>query len=98
MSKVRLLVKGRVQGVFYRHKTREKATSLKLFGWVRNRTDGSVEVEAIGPAEQLKALIEWCKSGPPSARVDSVEVQWLAEEGSEEIREPLFQISQDAGV
>ncbi|MGH9549651.1 MAG: acylphosphatase [Terriglobales bacterium] len=76
MPTVHVLVSGRVQGVFYRHSTREKAASLGLSGWVRNLDDGRVELEASGEKEKLAALVEWCRNGPPHARVDDLEASW----------------------
>jgi len=73
---VHILVKGRVQGVFYRHSTREKATLLGLSGLVRNLPDGEVEIEASGPRQALDALVLWAKHGPPHAAVESVDVEW----------------------
>jgi len=80
MPTAHILVKGRVQGVFYRQSTREKANSLGLSGWVRNLPDGQVEIEASGPRPSLDALIAWCDDGPPHATVDSVDVKWVDEE------------------
>ena len=77
MVKVRLLISGRVQGVYYRHSTRQRACELALVGWVRNLENGKVEVEAQGKPESVEALIAWCRQGPPSARVDACEVTWL---------------------
>ena len=77
MSTVRLIVRGRVQGVFYRHSTRHHANSLVLSGWVRNLPDGTVELEATGSKDVLESLIEWCHGGPPSAIVEQVEVVWF---------------------
>ncbi len=68
---------GRVQGVFFRQSTADQARLLGLTGWVANQDDGSVKVEAQGPEEQLESLIIWCKKGPPSARVDDVELVWI---------------------
>ena len=76
MKRVHILVSGRVQGVFYRASTREKASQLGLSGWVRNLPDGRVELVAEGPEEQIDALIEWCHKGPPVARVDKVEIDY----------------------
>lgn len=83
LAKARLLVTGRVQGVFYRQSTKEFAQSLGLAGWVRNQDDGSVAAEAIGPKPELERLIAWCRKGPPSARVDEVSVEWLEPSPSE---------------
>jgi len=71
--RVRLRVRGRVQGVWFRGATREKALSLGLSGWVRNLPDGSVEALAQGPAWAVEELAAWCRRGPSGARVDSIE-------------------------
>lgn len=71
---VRLLVRGRVQGVGYRFATLAEAERLALTGWVRNRADGSVEVLAQGPGGAVDALLAWARRGPPAAKVQSVEV------------------------
>lgn len=76
MVAARLLIKGRVQGVFYRQTTKELARALSLTGWVRNLDDGRVEAYVQGDRSVLEQLIEWAKQGPPNARVDSVEVEW----------------------
>ncbi len=70
----RLLVRGRVQGVFYRAWTIETARSLKLSGWVRNLGSGEVEILAIGEPGAIQALVERCRVGPPAARVTEVDV------------------------
>jgi acylphosphatase len=67
-------VSGRVQGVFFRATTREKARTLGLTGWVRNLADGRVEAVACGESTQLELLEEWLRHGPELAKVDSVEV------------------------
>ena len=69
----RLIVKGRVQGVFYRVSAREQAENLGLTGWVRNTYDRSVEIEVQGTEEKLTQFIDWCTIGPSYAKVDSVE-------------------------
>lgn len=76
-SRVHALITGIVQGVAFRYYTQREATSLGLEGWVRNLPDGSVELEAQGPKEKLKALLSWCRKGPPSASVDDLLVNWL---------------------
>jgi acylphosphatase len=68
-------IRGRVQGVFFRAWTADKARSLGLRGWVRNRRDGSVELAAYGDAAAVEALIAECRSGPPAAKVDRLEVE-----------------------
>lgn len=70
---IRLVVRGRVQGVGFRYATVEQGRRLGLDGWARNLPDGAVEVVAAGPADAIERLARWCRSGPPSARVTSVE-------------------------
>jgi acylphosphatase len=70
----RLLVHGRVQGVCYRGWTVDQAKALGLDGWVRNRSDGSVEVVVSGPEAAVETMIARCREGPPAARVDDVGV------------------------
>jgi len=69
-----LIAHGRVQGVGYRAACADQATSLGLGGWVRNRTDGTVEVVASGTGQQLEALRRWMEQGPPAAQVSKVDV------------------------
>lgn len=90
MKSVRLYIKGRVQGVFYRQSTRQMASQLGLAGWVRNLPDGSVEALAHGSIDALETLISWCHEGPPAARVSSVEAIWL--DGVPEELGRLFEI------
>lgn len=68
-------VSGRVQGVFYRASTRQKAVELGLSGYARNLPDGRVEVLAVGEPAAVGSLIEWLASGPPAAHVADVEVR-----------------------
>ncbi len=70
---VRVRIRGRVQGVWYRAWTEKTARALGLSGWVRNRTDGSVEALFCGGPEAVKHMLELLHEGPPAARVDSVE-------------------------
>jgi len=76
-----IIVRGRVQGVFFRASTQSVADDLQLAGWVRNCADGAVEIHAEGDASALARLIEWCGQGPPSAAVAGVEVEWVAVSG-----------------
>ncbi|MEM2908914.1 MAG: acylphosphatase [Candidatus Bilamarchaeaceae archaeon] len=80
-SRVHISIYGDVQGVFFRAGTVSVATELGLVGWVRNRTDGSVEVVAEGEKKALEQLIEWCKHGPTGATVENVKVEWKAPSG-----------------
>lgn len=69
-------ISGKVQGVFFRKSAKDEADRLGLVGWIRNDADGSVETLAVGPKEKLEEFIKWCKSGPPLAEVENVEVEW----------------------
>jgi acylphosphatase len=71
----RAVVRGRVQGVWFRASTAERATALGLRGLAENRPDGSVLVQAAGEPSALAALVDWLHRGPPMARVDGVEVE-----------------------
>jgi acylphosphatase len=68
-------IRGRVQGVGYRAWTSHTAQGLNLKGWVRNRRDGSVEAVFAGPSDIVDQMIEACRRGPGSARVDAVDAQ-----------------------
>jgi acylphosphatase len=70
--RVSLIIGGRVQGVWFRDSTRGKAKELGVYGWVKNRSDGDVEVLAEGPADKMAQFIAWCHQGPPHARVNQV--------------------------
>ncbi|MBV9862436.1 MAG: acylphosphatase [Alphaproteobacteria bacterium] len=83
MRTVRLRIGGRVQGVGYRFWTERTARDLGLRGWVRNRSDGTVEVLATGPEEAAAALIAACRRGPRAAEVAEVTVAEAADEGCE---------------
>ena len=69
-----LKISGKVQGVFFRARTKDKADELGINGFVRNEKDGSVYVECEGDEMVLKEFISWCHQGPSRARVDKVEV------------------------
>jgi acylphosphatase len=72
-----VIVKGNVQGVFYRQSTREKASELGITGKVTNMEDCSVQVIATGSPEKLQKLTDWCRVGPPKARVSDIEIKKL---------------------
>jgi len=80
-ARAHLMIRGRVQGVFYRAETMDQARALGLVGWVRNRRDGAVEVVAEGERDRIEQLIAWCWQGPSLAHVTEVEVEWLAPAG-----------------
>jgi acylphosphatase len=73
-SRRRLLIAGRVQGVFFRASCADEARRLGVVGFARNLRDGRVEVVVEGDADAVDALVDWCRHGPPNARVDDVEI------------------------
>ena len=74
--KATLLIKGRVQGVFFRAYTRDTAVELGLTGWVRNLPLRRVEAVFQGPRERVERAIAWCHQGSPNAQVSEVDVSW----------------------
>jgi acylphosphatase len=75
-KRVHFIVRGRVQGVFFRAATQREARRLGITGWVKNRTDGCVEVLAEGEEDAIRELTSWANHGPSAARVDNVEIRW----------------------
>jgi acylphosphatase len=75
-ARVHLFVNGRVQGVFYRKKTKQQAEKLGIMGWIRNLPDGRVEAVFEGEETAVKALEEYCHHGPLSAIVTNVDSIW----------------------
>lgn len=75
-KKLHVWVSGRVQGVFFRAGARDIARREGLVGFARNLPDGRVEVVAEGEEAGLRALVEYCRQGPPHARVDHIQVEW----------------------
>lgn len=72
--RVHVFVSGKVQGVFFRSSTKDRAEELGLSGWVRNLPDGRVEAVFEGEKEEVDKMVEWCRKGPEYARVTGVEV------------------------
>lgn len=81
MYQARILISGRVQGVFYRASCQDVACSYGLNGYAKNLPSGHVEVLVQGEKDKIKKLIEWCKKGPPGARVSEVRVEWEESKG-----------------
>jgi acylphosphatase len=77
----RVVVRGNVQGVFFRDSTRQRAASRGVAGWVRNNPDGSVEAVFEGAPEDVERLVDYCREGPRGARVVRVEVNDEEPEG-----------------
>ncbi len=73
VKRVRVVISGRVQGVWFRGWTVDEATARGLSGWVRNRRDGTVEAVFEGAPEAVDAMVEACRTGPPAARVVHVD-------------------------
>jgi len=76
VDRAHVVVHGRVQGVFFRAETRDRARSLGLAGWVRNNPDGTVEAVFEGDRERVESMVEWCRRGPRHAAVHDVDVTW----------------------
>ncbi len=75
-ARARVLISGKVQGVYYRLETKEQAMAMGVTGWVRNRPERSVEGVFEGEKENIEKLIAWCRKGPPMAAVRDVQVEW----------------------
>ena len=74
-SAVHVVISGRVQGVWFRASTKEKAEQLGITGWVRNTADGNVEAVFVGDKDILNEMIKWCNQGPTHAKVNNVKVE-----------------------
>ncbi|MCI0480834.1 MAG: acylphosphatase [Candidatus Dadabacteria bacterium] len=81
MRAVRIIVSGHVQGVGFRAFTQQRASLLNLTGWVRNLSDGSVEIHAEGDDDKVNEFLTWCRIGPRTARVDDVTAEDTRPEG-----------------
>jgi len=86
-----VVVSGRVQGVYFRHSCRLEANQRVVRGWVRNGDDGTVRAHFEGDPVAVKALIDWCRTGPPEAQVAQVQVDEAEPEGLRD-----FRVTQDA--
>lgn len=78
-----VLISGRVQGVCFRACTVDEAVAAGIAGWVRNTPDGRVEAVFEGDKSAVEAMIVWCRTGPPAARVSGVEVVWGEPKGEQ---------------
>jgi acylphosphatase len=74
MIRARIVVSGRVQGVYFRASARDVARARRVSGWVRNRLDGDVEAQVEGEEDAVQAFVAWCHDGPPGAYVTDVKV------------------------
>ena len=74
-SNVHVIISGRVQGVWFRASTKQKAEQLGLTGWVKNTNDGNVEAVFEGEEKFISQMIDWCHKGPPLSKVNHVEVK-----------------------
>jgi acylphosphatase len=80
-TRAHVFVSGKVQGVYYRANTRDTAREKGVDGWVRNLDDGRVEAVFEGDEPAVEAMVEWCHTGSPRARVEDVEVEYQSPEG-----------------
>ena len=78
LQTISIIITGKVQGVFFRQSSSEKASGLGITGKVMNLPDGNVQIIATGTREKLNLLIDWCKQGPPKAKVTGVDVKELS--------------------
>jgi len=83
---VRLTVKGKVQGVYFRASTREVATKLGISGWVKNLPSGEVQIEAEGQAANLDSFVNWCRRGPMRAEVTQVTIEDIPLKGLQDFK------------
>ncbi len=81
LKRIHLVIRGRVQGVYYRASAVREAKRLGLTGWVKNRPDNAVEVVAEGEEDQVKDFLAWAQHGPSTARVDKIDTRWRSYTG-----------------
>jgi acylphosphatase len=75
-ARAHAIISGRVQGVFFRMETKRAADGFGVFGWVKNLLDGRVEAVFEGDRDRVDAILDWCREGPPAAKVTDVTVNW----------------------
>jgi acylphosphatase len=80
-TRARVIISGRVQGVFFRVETQRAAEHIGVHGWVRNQPDGTVAAVFEGTKQSVTQAIEWCRQGSPMSEVTDVAVQWEAPSG-----------------
>lgn len=80
-KRIHLVIRGRVQGVYFRASAVREAKRLGLTGWVKNRQDSAVEVVAEGEEDQVKDFLAWAQHGPSTARVDKIDTRWRSYTG-----------------
>ncbi len=79
MQHLNIKIYGKVQGVFFRHSARQKASELNINGFAKNELDGTVYIEAEGKEDNLKSFLKWCHQGPQLASVNKVESEFRPE-------------------
>ena len=84
LVRAHVVIRGRVQGVWFRGSARDLAVRLGLSGWVRNRPDGVVEAAFEGPRAKVQQMVVWCHQGPRMAQVTHVDLRWGEHTGDSE--------------
>ncbi len=74
MTAKHIIISGKVQGVFFRKNAKQKANELKLYGWVKNTANDTVEALVQGNETDINKFIDWCRQGPPKAEVEHVDI------------------------
>ena len=80
-ARVHLFISGRVQGVFFRSSTKEKAKKIGVNGFVRNLADGRVEAVFEGKEDRIEKMVDWCRRGPIGVEVSKIEINWESYKG-----------------
>ena len=75
-ARAHAIISGRVQGVFFRMETKRAADGFGVLGWVKNRLDGTVEAVFEGDRDRVDAISDWCREGPPAAKVTDLKIDW----------------------